>query len=261
MGAELQEISSAAEQGIVSINPATGERLGGVPITRAIEVRAAVARARAAQRAWGRLTPEERGQRVLALRDTILNRSEEIIDAIVRESGKPRSEALMMELLVVVDLADYFARRVGQILRPRPIRLHLIKTKSSYLHYVPRGVVGVIAPWNFPFSIPLGETIMALLAGNGVVLKPSEVTPLIALKAKEIWDATGLSEDLFQVVTGYGPTGAALIDSGIQFLVFTGGVATGNDIARSPRRASPTRWSATRSCAKASRARSSIRRS
>jgi succinate-semialdehyde dehydrogenase/glutarate-semialdehyde dehydrogenase len=92
-------------------------------------------------------------------------------------------------------------------------------------------VVGIIAPWNFPFGIPVGETVMALLAGNGVVVKPSEVTPLIALKAKELYDASGLPRDLFQVVTGRGPAGAALIDSGIDYCIFTGSTATGKKVA------------------------------
>src|SRR6185369_7625336 len=109
--------------------------------------------------------------------------------------------------------------------------LHLLKTRASYVHYVPRGVVGIIAPWNFPFSIPMGEVVMALLAGNGVVLKPSEMTPLIALKAKELFDASGLPPELLQVVTGRGPAGAALIDAGIDHCVFTGSTATGRKVA------------------------------
>jgi succinate-semialdehyde dehydrogenase/glutarate-semialdehyde dehydrogenase len=117
------------------------------------------------------------------------------------------------------------------MLAPEPISLHLLKHRASYLHFVPRGVIGVIAPWNFPFSIPLGETMMSLIAGNGVVLKPSEVTPLIALKSREIYLAADLPPDLFQVVTGRGATGAALIDSGIDYCVFTGSVATGKKIA------------------------------
>ena len=91
----------------------------------------------------------------------------------------------------------------------------MLKHRRSFLHYEPRGVVGVISPWNYPFQLPLRDVLMALVAGNAAVLKPSEVTPLIALKAKQIWDAAGMPEDLFQVVTGYGPTGAALIDGGI----------------------------------------------
>jgi len=133
--------------------------------------------------------------------------------------------------MVAADLATYFAKVAPKLLAPRPIDLHLMKHRKSFIHYVPRGVVGVISPWNFPLQLALRDVLTALIAGNAAVLKPSEVTPLIGLKAKEIWDTAGLPEDLFQVVTGFGPTGAALIDSGIQFLVFTGSVATGRKVA------------------------------
>ena len=222
---------------IVSQNPATGEKLGEVPVATEEEVRAAVARGRAAQREWGRLPVRERARRVFAFRDEIINRAEEVIDCIVREGGKTRLEALNMEVLVAVDLADYFAKRAEKLLAPHPIPLHLLKTKKSYLHYVPRGVIGIISPWNFPFSIPLGETIMGLLAGNAVVVKLSEMTPLTALKAKEVFEACGLPRDLFQVVTGRGATGAALIDSGVDQVIFTGSVATGRKVAAQPERA------------------------
>jgi len=89
----------------------------------------------------------------------------------------------------------------------------------------------VIAPWNFPLSIPIGETMLALIAGNGVVLKPSEVTPLVALKARELYLEAGLPHELFQVITGRGAAGAALIDGGIDYCVFTGSVATGKRVA------------------------------
>jgi succinate-semialdehyde dehydrogenase/glutarate-semialdehyde dehydrogenase len=149
----------------------------------------------------------------------------------VREAGKTRLEALGMEIILVADLVRYFTKHAAEMLEPEPITLHLLKHRASYLHYVPRGVVGVIAPWNFPLSIPLGETMMALIAGNAVVLKPSEVTPLIALKARELYLAAELPPDLFQIVTGRGPTGAALIDSGIDYCVFTGSVPTGKKVA------------------------------
>jgi succinate-semialdehyde dehydrogenase/glutarate-semialdehyde dehydrogenase len=223
--------TQANDNVIVSRNPATGEVLGEVPVMGADEVRAQVARARAAQKDWGALPVAERARRVMAFRDEVLTRAEEIIDLIVKEGGKTRSEALGMEVVVVVDLADYFCKRAARILEPKPIPLHLLKTKKSYLHYVPRGVVGVIAPWNFPFSIPTGEMVMALLAGNGVVIKPSEITPLLGLKVKELYDACGLPRDLVQVVTGRGPTGAALIDGGVDQIIFTGSVATGKKVA------------------------------
>ena len=216
---------------IRSYAPATGELIGEAPNTSAEEVRQAVLRAHRAQEAWGALPVEERGARILRFRDAIVERAEEVVDLLVRECGKPRHEALLHEVMVVADIATHFAKVAPKVLAPREIPLHLMKHRKSTVHYQPRGVVGVISPWNYPFQLPLRDVIMALVAGNAAVLKPSEVTPLIALKAKEIWDGAGLPEDLFQVVTGHGPTGAALIDSGIQFLVFTGGVATGKRVA------------------------------
>jgi succinate-semialdehyde dehydrogenase/glutarate-semialdehyde dehydrogenase len=172
-----------------------------------------------------------RCRRIARFAEVLMTRAEEVIDVLVREGGKTRLEALGMEVVLVADLARYFAKHAPEMLAPEPVPLHLMKHRASYLHFVPRGVVGIIAPWNFPFSIPLGETIMSLIAGNGVVLKPSEVTPLIALKAKELYDAAELPPDLFQVVTGRGPAGAALIDGGIDYCVFTGSVATGKKVA------------------------------
>ncbi len=220
-----------ASSTIRSYAPATGELLGEAPNTSAEDVKKAVTRAHRAQEAWAALPIEERGRRVLRFRDALVDRADEVIDLLARECGKPRHEALLHEVLVVADLATHYAKVAPEILAPREISVHLMKHRKSTLHYAPRGVVGVISPWNFPFQLPLRDVLMALIAGNAAVLKPSEVTPLIALKAKEIWDGAGLPPDLFQVVTGYGPTGAALIDAGIQFLVFTGGVSTGKRVA------------------------------
>jgi succinate-semialdehyde dehydrogenase/glutarate-semialdehyde dehydrogenase len=216
---------------IVSRNPGTGEVLGEVREMGPAEVQAAVARAREAQVAWGALPVRERAARVGRLRDLIVRRAEELCEAVARETGKTRGEALSMEVMIVADLATYFCKRAARILEPEALSLHLLKTRASYIHYAPRGVVGVISPWNFPFSIGMGEVIIALLAGNGVVQKPSEMTPLIALKAKELYDESGLPRDLFQVVTGRGPAGAALIEAGIDYCVFTGSTATGKKVA------------------------------
>jgi acyl-CoA reductase-like NAD-dependent aldehyde dehydrogenase len=232
MGSAQSNITAkAADATITSINPATGGPLGEVPDQTPAEVRAAVELARAAQASWAALPIEARCKRVLRFAEVLMERAEEVIDLLVQESGKTRLEALGMEVVVVADLVRYFAKHGPAMLAPEPVPLHLLKHRASYLHFVPRGVVGVIAPWNLPFSIPIGETMMALIAGNGVVLKPSEVTPLIARKAHELYLAADLPRDLFQVVTGRGATGAALIDSGIDYCVFTGSVATGKRVA------------------------------
>jgi acyl-CoA reductase-like NAD-dependent aldehyde dehydrogenase len=216
---------------IKSWAPATGELLGEVRISTKEEVRAAVARARKAQGAWGVLPIEERCERLLRLRDALVDRADEIVEVVSRECGKPRHDCLSHEVMVTVDLLTYYCKNAARILASHDIGLHLLKHKKSSIHYAPRGVVGIISPWNFPFVIPMGDVVAALVAGNAVVLKPSEVTPLTIQKAKEIFDGTGLPEDLFSVVHGHAEAGQALIESGIQKLVFTGGVETGKRVA------------------------------
>jgi len=223
--------NGAARNIIKSYAPATGELLGEVRISSPDDVRAAVARARKAQAAWGVLPVEERCDRLLRLRDALVERAGEIVDVVSRECGKPKQDVLSQEITVTVDLLTWYCKNAPRILQPRDVGLHLLVHKKSTVHYVPRGVVGVISPWNFPFVIPMGDVVSALVAGNAVVLKPSEVTPLTIQKAKEIFDGTGLPEDLFSVVYGYGDAGGALVESGIQKLVFTGGVETGKRVA------------------------------
>lgn len=218
-------------QTIKSTNPATGEVLGEVPIHTPDEVRQAVARGRAAQESWGLLSVTERCRRVLWFKDALVTRAEELADLLSRETGKPRFEALTHEVVLVADLAAFYADKGPEFLAPQELELHLLKQKKAYIHHPPLGVVGILSPWNFPLSIPLGDVIAALVAGNAVVVKPSEMAPLIVLRAKEIYDAAGLPPDLLQVVTGGPQTGAALIDAGVDKIVFTGSVAGGRKVA------------------------------
>lgn len=240
MGVVIQESSfkphaveqnGSAKNVVRSYAPATGELLGEAPVMGAQEVRAVVERARRAQEAWGLLPVEERCERIVRFRDALVDRAEEVVDLLSRETGKPRHEALAHEVMLIADLVTFYAKNAPRWLAPREIPLHLLKHRKSYVHYAPRGVIGVVAPWNFPLALAFGDAIAALVTGSAAVIKPSEVTPLIALKGKEIWDSTGLPEDLLGVVTGFGPTGAALIDAGIDKLVFTGSVATGKRVA------------------------------
>ncbi len=228
--ARTSSVGTAPLRTLTSTSPATGERLGEVRVAPPDEVRATVARARRAQAAWGILPVAERCERLLRLRDAIVEHAEEIVETVSRECGKPREDALS-EVTIAVDLLTYYVNRAPEVLAQRDLGLHLFKHKKSTVSYVPRGVVGVISPWNFPFVIPMGDAVAALVAGNAVVVKPSEVTPLSMAKAKEIYDATGLPEDLFCVVQGGPETGQALVESGIQKLVFTGAVETGRKVA------------------------------
>lgn len=216
---------------IRNVEPASGAALPPVRVSTPDDVREAVARAREAQRAWLGLGFDGRRRKLLAFRDLVYDRSDEIIEILMRQNGKPRFEA-MHEVLSVLDFAHYFPTRAKRILRRRRIWLHLLwPLKRSYIEYVPRGVVGVIAPWNFPFWIPIADVLVALSAGNAVVLKPSEWAPHSALLAKALFDEAGLDPDLVTVVCGAGDVGAALVDAEPDMIVFTGSVASGRKVA------------------------------
>jgi acyl-CoA reductase-like NAD-dependent aldehyde dehydrogenase len=219
---------------IISYNPATNEEIGRAANTSEEEVRKAVENSRAAFQKWRETSFAERQKFVLKAREVILSELEEIARLISDESGKPVAEALSMEIAPVLDLMQYFARSAQKILKPRKINIGLYAAmgRSSKIIYQPLGVVGIIPAWNYPFSIPLGETAMALMAGNTVVLKPSELTPFIGLKIGEIFQKAGVPENVVQVVTGDGRTGAALVDSAPDKIMFTGSVATGKKIAQ-----------------------------
>jgi len=211
--------------------PATGALLAELAVTSDEEVRRVVERARKAQRTWAVLPVQERADRMLRLRDGLAGRADELVETLARECGKPRHEALVQEVTTLLDLIAWSCKHAPEALATQHPALHLLKHRTSEVHFVPRGVVGVVSPWNFPLVIPLGTVVEALLAGNACVVKPSEVTPLVALKAKEIFDSTGLPEDLFGLVIGAAPTGHALIAAGIDYCVFTGAVETGRKVA------------------------------
>jgi acyl-CoA reductase-like NAD-dependent aldehyde dehydrogenase len=228
---EKGESKERVETSIRSYAPASGDLLQEVPLSTKRDVEATVMRAKKAQEAWGVIPLAERCQRLLRLRDAVVDRADELVEIVTRECGKPRHEALMHEVAVVADLIDYYCKHAPKILAPREIELHLAKHRRSYVHYAPRGVVGIISPWNYPLAIPMSDVVAALVSGSAAVVKPSEVTTLTMIKAKAIFDSTGLPEDLLGVVSGFGDVGQWLIDSGIQKLVFTGGVETGRRVA------------------------------
>ncbi len=223
--------SNGNTRSIESYAPATGELLGAVKVMDKDAVRMVVDRARKAQAAWAVLPIEERCERLLRLRDAFVERASDLVDIVSKECGKPRNEALAHEVLIVCELITYYCKRAAKILAPEKIELRIFKHKRSTVYFAPRGVIGIISPWNYPFSIPMGDVVAALVTGSAAVVKPSEVAPLTMLKAKEIFDSSGMPEDLLGIVTGDGATGSALIDAGVQKVVFTGGVETGKRVA------------------------------
>ncbi|HZT57109.1 MAG TPA: aldehyde dehydrogenase family protein [Pyrinomonadaceae bacterium] len=225
--------TDGAAREVVSYDPATGEEVGRVPVRSAEEVAGAVARARAAQKSWGALGFRGRAAVVMRARAIVLEEMEEIAALISRESGKPAAEAIAMEIVPTLDLMQFFARRTERLLKPEKIDIGLYRFmgRSSLIEYRPLGVVAVISPWNFPWAIPLGEVVMALMAGNAVVLKPSELTPFVALKIGDVFTRAGLPGGVLEIVTGDGSTGAALVEAGADKIMFTGSVATGRRVA------------------------------
>jgi succinate-semialdehyde dehydrogenase/glutarate-semialdehyde dehydrogenase len=218
---------------VVSINPATGEVLGELDCAGDAEVHAAVVRAHAAQAAWAATGVRNRTAILREFQRRLQQQKREIAEAITREAGKPVAEALTTEVLIVLDTARFLIDHAYRLLHDEPLPHGNLATKfkRGTLVREPYGVVAIISPWNYPFSIPATETLAALVAGNAVVLKPSEFTSLVALKLASLLHAAGVPQDVFQVVVGDGPTGAALLNSAIDKLVFTGSVTTGKRIA------------------------------
>ncbi len=223
---------------LISRNPATGEEIGRANLTSPEEVARAVSRAREVQSVWAAQSFRERGRIIMKARRLILNELEEIALLISRETGKPVAEAISMELTPTLDLMQYFARRSAALLWPRRITVaqYAFMGRSSYEVYKPLGVIGIISPWNFPWATPMAEVVIAMMAGNAVVLKPSELTPLTALKIKEVLARAGMDDQLLQVVTGDGSTGAALVGAGVDKIIFTGSVNTGKRVAEAAAR-------------------------
>ena len=215
-----------------SLNPATGELVGAVSVTAPEDVQGVVDAVASVQPAWARLTLEERGAVLKRVAQVVLEESDEIRDLIVREQGKPRNEAFAMEILPTVDALGRIAGAGAEILADEkvPMPQAFLKTKRSTFVYEPLGVIGVISPWNYPWSIPLGEVALALMAGNGVVLKPASLTPLIGERIAEVFLRAGVPEGLVRVVHGPG-TGAALAESSVGKVFFTGSVETGRSVA------------------------------
>jgi succinate-semialdehyde dehydrogenase/glutarate-semialdehyde dehydrogenase len=197
------------------------------------EVSAAVGRARAAQAGWAAMGAGGRAAVLREFQRVLLEKKREIAAAITREAGKPLAEALTTEVLVVLDAARFLGENAYRLLRDEalPHGNLATKLKSGVLVREPYGVIAIISPWNYPFSIPATEALAALVAGNAVVLKPSEFTSLVALELQSLLRAAGVPREVFQVLAGDGATGTALLHSPIDKLVFTGSVATGKRIA------------------------------
>jgi acyl-CoA reductase-like NAD-dependent aldehyde dehydrogenase len=223
-----------AARKVVSVNPATGETLREFECASERDVQAAVARAHAAQPAWNDLGVRGRVAILREFQRLLHERKSEVAALITREAGKPMVEALLTEVLVVLDSTRFCVENAFTFLREQPVPHGnlAMKTKTGRILREPHGVIGIVSPWNYPFSIPATESLSALVTGNAVVLKPSELTSLTAVELASLLHQAGVPKDVFQVIVGDGTTGSALLNAEIDKLVFTGSVATGKRIAQ-----------------------------
>jgi succinate-semialdehyde dehydrogenase/glutarate-semialdehyde dehydrogenase len=211
--------------------PYTGEVLGVVDRCTPDDVAVAVERARAAQAAWRSSSFAERKRILLRFHDLVLDRQEEILDLLQLESGKARKHALE-EVLDAAIVARYYANTAERHLSPRRRRGALPLLTATWEHHHPVGVVGIVAPWNYPLTLTIADAIPALAAGNAVVLKPDAMTPFSALWGAALFDESGLPRDVLAVVTGSGAElGPHIIDR-VDYVMFTGSTETGRTVAR-----------------------------
>src|ERR1700754_3976262 len=212
-----------------SRSPTTGEVIGSVPTIAPEEVQGVVDEVARIQPAWAQLTLKDRARYMLRAADALLDEIDEIAELLVREQGKPRVEAYTMELLPTVDALHWVAKAGQKILADEkvPMRQAFTASKSGLFSHEPIGVVGVIAPWNYPWSIPFGEVAIALMCGNGVVLKPASLTPLIGERIQKVFEKAGFPEGLVRTVHGGGGIGDALVKSSAGKIFFTGSVEVG----------------------------------
>ena len=215
-------------------NPATQEIIGMLPNLGADQIAEAVAKAAAAQVRWAATPVLDRLRILSRFAELLCDKKDSVAAVISREAGKPEAEALSTEVLVVLDTVKYLQNHVPAFLKPEPVphANPVMKLKSGTLLREPYGVVGIISPWNYPFSLPSIQTLTALVIGNAVVLKPSEFTPYSSLELEKLLRSAGLDPDLLQVITGDGSAGAALLAANVQKIVFTGSVATGKRVAQ-----------------------------
>jgi acyl-CoA reductase-like NAD-dependent aldehyde dehydrogenase len=215
------------------VNPATLELVGTVTTTDPSAVQEIVSEAKLAQEAWGETPLADRRALLVRVAGTVLERADEIAATVVAETGKPRVEAFTTELFPALDALAWLAKHAPKLLAPERVaypQLHL-KHKRASLHYEPIGVVGVIAPWNFPFAIPFTQTAYALAAGNAVVVKPSELAPLSGALVAQLFADAGAP---VRIAQGDGTVGEALVKArGLGKVLFTGSAEVGRLVGAS----------------------------
>src|SRR6476661_3433583 len=224
-------VVSTTGEAVPAYTPITGQPLAMIPQSSVADVKEAFARARRAQQAWARTSLEHRSRLLLRLHDLVLDRQDEILDLICWESGKARKHAFDEPLHVALT-ARYYARTAHDHLDTER-KLGVVPGLTRVeVNHVPKGVVGIISPWNYPFTMALCDGLPALLAGNAVVVKPDAQTMLSALLAARLLDEAGFPPGIWQVVSGPGPHIGPELVKRADYVCFTGSTATGRIIAK-----------------------------
>ncbi|MDW8107468.1 MAG: aldehyde dehydrogenase family protein [Armatimonadota bacterium] len=219
---------------IVVKSPADGTVVGEVAVTPAEAIASLVERAHRAYLEWRTVPLAQRAGYLRRLKRFILQRRHEIAELVAREQGKPRIEAMIVELFPPLDVGAFLMSEGVRLLSPRRIRSKnpFFRDRRSTYYFHPYGVWGVIAPWNYPFTIPMTQLMALTLAGNAVVLKPSPLTPLTGALIGELFTQAGFPEGLVQVVQGGAPQGEAILDNPlVRGVIFTGSVPIGRLVA------------------------------
>src|SRR5256714_7067368 len=218
-------------------NPATGRVIGTVPDLSGDQVSEIVAKARAAQPGWEALGFEGRARIMRRAQKWLLDNAQRVIETIVSETGKTHEDAQLAEISYGGFAFGFWAKHAEEYLADERVKTSnpFVLGRKLVLRFRPLGVVGVIGPWNYPLTNSFGDCIPALMAGNAVVLKPSEITPLTSLVAAEMLREGGLPEHVFQVATGRGETGAALVEH-VDMIMCTGSTRTGRKVAEAAAR-------------------------
>jgi succinate-semialdehyde dehydrogenase / glutarate-semialdehyde dehydrogenase len=212
-------------------NAMTGERLGRVPHCTPDDVRSAARRARAVQAQWAARPVSERAAVLLRFHDLVLRRQDEVLDLIQLENGKARRHAFE-EILDVCITARYYANTAQRYLRPKRRQGVQLALTEVWEHHHPKGLVGIISPWNYPLTLGISDAVPALVAGNAVLTKPDDSTPFSALWAVQLLEEAGLPPGLVQVVTGPGSELGTPIIEQSDYLMFTGSTGTGRTVAK-----------------------------
>jgi acyl-CoA reductase-like NAD-dependent aldehyde dehydrogenase len=228
-------VATTAPRLLQVVNPATLEPVGSVPATDPAAVQEAVAEARLAQARFAETTHDERAALLGRVANVVLDHFDEIAATVSAETAKPLAESAATDLLPGLDALVWVGRHAGRTLRPEPVRApFFLRHKQGRLVYEPLGVVAALTPWNFPVGIPLGIAAAAAAAGNAIVLKPSELTPLSGAWVERVFAEAGAPPGLVRVVQGEADVGAALIGAhGVAKIVFTGSPAVGRVVAQS----------------------------